>query len=120
MNAKAYVNGELVDLSQEEIQAHLATQETPEATAERAATSAIKSLVASKILAVAPLHTQQNLSSHRIDVMARRMAGEAVSQEDADLEVQAIEVAQRIAAIRKAGSIAIAGSVQPSQIIWPE
>lgn len=81
---------------------------------------AVKAAVADRILAVAPLHTQQNLSSHRIDVMARRMAGETISQEDANLEAQAVEVAKKIAAIRKAGSAAIEGGAQPNQVIWPE
>lgn len=120
MNAKAYVNGELVDLSPEVAQAHLASQESPETTAVRAATAAIKSVVASKIAAIAPLHTQQNLATHRIDLMAKRASGETISAEDAALEAQAMGVARRIAAIRAAGKYAVEAGISADVVAWPE
>jgi hypothetical protein len=80
----------------------------------------IKSAVADRILAIAPLHTQQNLSTHRIDLMAKRAAGEPISMEDRALEYQAAEVARRIAAIRAAGKDAIEAGITVDAIAWPE
>lgn len=120
MTAKALVNGELVDLTSEQLQEVQATQISPEETAAADRKRRVDNEVSGRILAVAPLHTQQNLSSHRIDMMSRRMAGESISAEDAALEARAIEVAKKIAAIRAAGKAAVAAGTDPNEVVWPD
>jgi hypothetical protein len=120
MTAKAFVNGEVVDIRPEDHRAFVTSQISPDEVAEKHRITSIKALVAERILALAPLHTQQNLSAHCVDVMARRAAGEVINAEDVALEASARAVMRKIAAIRAAGKAAIASGTAADAVVWPE
>lgn len=119
MATQAYVNGKLVDLTEEEAQQVRSTQETPEASLERARVANINREVSARIEQVAPLYRQQNLSAHRIDVLIKRANNEAVSAADQALFEEGNEVSRKILALRDAGNSAVATGAAVETIVWP-
>ena len=79
----------------------------------------INRLVEKKILEIAPIWKQQNLLSHRMSVLTKKMEGQATTEQEKNFFDEAVSVAQKIEAIRSAGNGAVASGLKVDQIPWP-